>query len=112
MEYFARSDWPPTCHRLGFGRDIGCRVEHPGARESFGDDGYSWTDALRVSRERAVGLGSDLFGLGARAFFAERTFDSWIGAGASGTVVGEFNCDNFDHTGLDFLGGGIMWASS
>jgi hypothetical protein len=30
-EYFLRSDWPPTCHRIGFGKDIGCSIEHPDA---------------------------------------------------------------------------------
>ena len=26
-----------------------------------------------------------------------RTFESYVGAGAGGTALGEFNCDNFDH---------------
>ena len=34
--YFARSDWPPTCHRLGFGPDVGCTVEHPGPTRTSG----------------------------------------------------------------------------
>jgi gluconate 2-dehydrogenase alpha chain len=52
------------------------------------------------------------FVLGARAFFNDQSFESYVGAGGAGTVVGEFNCDNFDHTGLDFLGGGVIFTSS
>jgi hypothetical protein len=60
--YFARSDWPPTCHRLGFGPDIGCTVEHPGPTSRLGGDGYGLDDALAVTRERAGALGEDLLG--------------------------------------------------
>ncbi|HEX8792630.1 MAG TPA: hypothetical protein VF765_16900, partial [Polyangiaceae bacterium] len=60
--YFARSDWPPTCHRLGFGADIGCSVEHPGPVSRLGGDGYGLHDALAVTRERAGALGEDLLG--------------------------------------------------
>jgi hypothetical protein len=61
-EYFVRSDWPPTCHRLGFGKDVGCAVEHPGDRTMHGEDGYGLDDAFRVVRQRTSGLGQDLFG--------------------------------------------------
>jgi gluconate 2-dehydrogenase alpha chain len=44
------------------------------------------------------------------AFFAERKFETYVGSGAGGSVIGDFNCDNFDHAGLDFLGGGIVFA--
>ncbi|MCC7535725.1 MAG: hypothetical protein IT379_05910 [Deltaproteobacteria bacterium] len=60
-EYFARSDWPPSCHRLGFGKDVGCRVEHPESEVAFGEDGYGPSDALRVTSDRAGRLGDDLF---------------------------------------------------
>ena len=60
--YFARSDWPPTCHRLGFGVDVGCTVEHGDERARFGADGYTAADVWRVVRERASALGPDLFG--------------------------------------------------
>ncbi|MBI2388687.1 MAG: hypothetical protein HYV09_03635 [Deltaproteobacteria bacterium] len=60
-EYFARSDWPTSCHRLGFGWDVGCAVEHADERATFGPDGYGAADALRVVRERAGTLGGDLF---------------------------------------------------
>jgi hypothetical protein len=65
--FFARSDWPPTCHRLGFGADVGCAVEHMDERAVFGTDGYTLDDAVRVVRERARMLGSDLFGFAALA---------------------------------------------
>lgn len=61
-EFFLRSDHPPTCHRLGFGPDVGCKVEHPPERASFGPDGYTIDDALRVGSERATVLGHDLLG--------------------------------------------------
>ena len=62
--YFARSDWPPSCHRLGFGADIGCTVEHPGPAARLGGDGYGLGEALGVTRERAGALGEDLVGWG------------------------------------------------
>jgi hypothetical protein len=61
--YFARSDWPPTCHRLGFGTDVGCAVEHEKERAQFGPDGYGLSDAWRVVRQRVSIFGIDLFGL-------------------------------------------------
>ncbi len=70
-EYFARSDWPSTCHRLGFGVDVGCHVEHAERVADDGADGYGADDALRVVRERASVFGVDLFGfapLGLLAF--------------------------------------------
>jgi len=88
-EHFARSDWPPTCHRLGFGTDVGCLVEHETERLSFGPDGYGPGDALRVVRERAAALPGDLFGfapLGLLAFAApllrRDRRDLVLGAGA------------------------------
>ncbi|MCC6644768.1 MAG: hypothetical protein IT374_04240 [Polyangiaceae bacterium] len=68
-EYFRKSDWPPTCHRLGFGRDVGCAVEHPAEKGRFGPDGYGLDDAHRVVRERAEIFGIDLFGFGLLAWF-------------------------------------------
>jgi hypothetical protein len=68
--YFARADWPPTCHRLGFGADVGCNVEHPDAVARDGPDGYGPDDALRVVRERASALGVDLFGFAPLALLA------------------------------------------
>jgi hypothetical protein len=60
--YFERTDWPPNCHRLGFGPDIGCTVEHPGTVRRLGGDGYHLSDALDIVHERARALGEDLVG--------------------------------------------------
>lgn len=65
VAYVERSDWPPTCVRLGLGRDIGCGVEHRVDRESFGPDGYTWDDALRLVRARTGEHSSELLGLAA-----------------------------------------------
>jgi hypothetical protein len=62
FEFFARSDFPASCHRLGLGKDVGCSVEHPPERASFGPDGYTIDDALRVGAERAVVFGNDTVG--------------------------------------------------
>jgi hypothetical protein len=58
--YFARSDWPPGCHRLGLGVDVGCTVEHKGIVAHYGPAGYDYHQALRVVRERAGKVGEDL----------------------------------------------------
>jgi hypothetical protein len=60
--YFARSDWPPTCHRLGFGPDVGCTVEHPGLVARFGPHGFGPAEGLAVTRERAGSVGEELLG--------------------------------------------------
>jgi uncharacterized protein YjeT (DUF2065 family) len=62
VTYAQRSDWPSNCLHLGFGREVGCRIEHPGERESFGSDGYTPDDALRVVRERTGLHGAEIFG--------------------------------------------------
>lgn len=59
-EYFARSDWPPTCHRLGFGPDVGCEVEHGDERAAMGEKGYTATRAYFIASSRAQALGDDL----------------------------------------------------
>ena len=41
-------------------------------------------------------------------FFEDKIMNPFIGAGALATVVDEFNGDNFDHTGLGFIGGGYI----
>lgn len=69
-EYFARSDWPPTCHRLGFGRDVGCEVEHGDERASMAPDGYTPRRAFGVARSRAEVLGEDLVMPGQLLFVA------------------------------------------
>ena len=36
--------------------------------------------------------------------------NQFMGAGGAGQAIEEFNADNFDHTGLGFIGGGIIWG--
>jgi hypothetical protein len=83
-----RSDYPPTCHRLGFGKDVGCSVEHPNERASFGPDGYGLEDALRVGSERATVLGRDLLGFAPLLFLGLSTVV--IAPGARALVVAGF----------------------
>jgi hypothetical protein len=68
--YFARSDWPPTCHRLGFGADVGCTVEHPGPVARLAGHGFRPLDGLAVARERASALGEDVLGFAPLALLA------------------------------------------
>lgn len=47
--------------------------------------------------------------------FYEREFtNEFVGAGALGMVVDDYNGDNFDHTGLGFIGGGYIanWTTN
>ncbi|WP_415845298.1 GMC family oxidoreductase [Stutzerimonas zhaodongensis] len=41
-------------------------------------------------------------------FFDDKNFNPFIGAGAVGMGIDEFNNDNFDHSGLGFFGGGSI----
>lgn len=48
---------------------------------------------------------------GISLFFDEsKTFNPFIGAGAAGTVIDDFNAENFDHAKLGFLGGAYISA--
>lgn len=41
-------------------------------------------------------------------FFEDKEFNRFMGAGALGTAIDEFDGDNFDHAGLGFIGGGHL----
>jgi gluconate 2-dehydrogenase alpha chain len=45
-------------------------------------------------------------------FMAERELNPFMGTGALGMVIDDFNGDNFDHAGLGFLGGGYITMNS
>jgi gluconate 2-dehydrogenase alpha chain len=47
-------------------------------------------------------------------FFDDKRTNLFIGAGALGMVVDEYNGDNFDHSGLGFIGGGYIaqWTTN
>ncbi|HWE82525.1 MAG TPA: GMC family oxidoreductase [Gaiellaceae bacterium] len=49
-------------------------------------------------------------GGGASAWFADKEFDRYMGAGALSCAIDDYNNDNFDHTGLGFIGGGNISA--
>src|SRR5699024_7096540 len=45
---------------------------------------------------------------GATGFFEEKKFNTFMGAGALGMAMDDYNGDNFDHTDLDFIHGGLI----
>ena len=47
---------------------------------------------------------------GVDAFFEDRYLNQFMGAGALGAVIDDFNNDNFDHSGLGFVGGAFIQA--
>jgi gluconate 2-dehydrogenase alpha chain len=51
---------------------------------------------------------------GVDVFFDAKYMNTFVGAGALGVVVDEFNGDNFDHSGLGFIGGGYLalWTTN
>jgi gluconate 2-dehydrogenase alpha chain len=52
-------------------------------------------------------------GAGATGFFDdEDALNLFMGSGANGMSIDDFNADNFDHTGLNFLGGGNISMGS
>ena len=44
------------------------------------------------------------------AFFAEKRINPFVGAGALGMFIDDYNGDNFDHAGLGFVGGAGIGA--
>jgi gluconate 2-dehydrogenase alpha chain len=48
---------------------------------------------------------------GTNVYFKHRWINPFLASGASQTVIDEFNGDNFDHSGLGFLGGGYIYAN-
>src|SRR6185436_7913254 len=45
-------------------------------------------------------------------FFEDKVFNQFMAAGGLGMTIDEFNGDNFDHTGLGFIGGGFFQAAT
>ena len=48
---------------------------------------------------------------GVTALFS-KNLNTWYGLPAQGTAIDDFADDNFDHAGLDFIGGGNLWVFS
>lgn len=53
-EYYARSDFPFGCFRLGFGATIGCRFEHGDFIEKYQSNGFGIVEALQVTARRLM----------------------------------------------------------
>jgi gluconate 2-dehydrogenase alpha chain len=47
-----------------------------------------------------------------QVFFDDRILNPFMGAGALGTIIDDFNNDHFDHSGLGFFGGAFIGAST
>ncbi|MBI4191645.1 MAG: GMC family oxidoreductase [Betaproteobacteria bacterium] len=47
-----------------------------------------------------------------RLFFEDKVFNPFMGGGGIGTTIDEFNGDNFDHSGLGFIGGAHLFANT
>ncbi|WP_373895529.1 GMC family oxidoreductase [Virgibacillus sp. CBA3643] len=47
----------------------------------------------------------------ATGFFEDKKFNKYMGAGALGAAIDDFNGDNFDHSDLDFIHGGVITAN-
>src|SRR5258708_22289640 len=45
-------------------------------------------------------------------FFEDKVFNQFMAAGGMGMTIDEFNGDNFDHSGLGFIGGGAFPAAA
>lgn len=58
--YFSRTEATPTCHRLGFGTDIGCSYEH--GKDAKFADGYGPLNALHTTALRLSSLALNLHG--------------------------------------------------
>ncbi|TAM58525.1 GMC family oxidoreductase [bacterium] len=49
---------------------------------------------------------------GGTYFFNKKVFNTFMGSGAMGVAIDEFNGDNFDHTNHDFIGGAYILVST
>lgn len=89
--------------------------------------GYTLTNVrmllLSRSREHPDGIGNDRGMVGknytyqlsktpATAIFEGRRFNQFMGNGVIQNLIYEYNADNFDHSGLGFIGGASIFAGS
>ncbi len=51
-------------------------------------------------------------GTSATVFFEGKNFNPFMGAGSLAMGIDDYNGDNFDHSGLDFIGGGVISQST
>ncbi len=89
--------------------------------------GYTLTNVrmllLSRSQEHPNGLGNDQGMVGknytyqlsqgpATGIFEGRRFNLFMGNGVVQNLIYDFNADNFDHSGLDFIGGASIYCGS
>lgn len=124
----------PHSHVLGLARDAASRrvtgvryldlvtgVEQFQPAEAVVLAGFTFTNtrlllSAGIGRAYDPGTGEGVVGKnlcfqsngGVGMFFRDRWLNPFLSAGAAGTLIDEFNDDNFDHTGLGFLGGGSL----
>jgi gluconate 2-dehydrogenase alpha chain len=53
-----------------------------------------------------------VFGASANVWFDDKIMNRFMGSGANGYCIDEYNSDNFDHAGLGFFGGGNISANN
>lgn len=106
LEYANRSDHPRGCLRLGFGPEIGCTLEHPGERRSFGEDGYTPDDAFRIVSERTGRFGDENFFAAWMAVLAFVALVAWPSTEA--LVAGLYAVGLTVAYGLFYYGNGIV----
>lgn len=109
VAYARRADYPPTCLRLGFGPDVGCVVEHTSERASFGADGFTPDDALRVIRERTQELGPDLVGSSALLLLAFVAL--LLAPTREALVVGGFSLGYTLAYGMFYYGNAVIYGA-
>jgi gluconate 2-dehydrogenase alpha chain len=51
-------------------------------------------------------------GTQATLFYEGKHFNQYMGAGSLSMALDDYNGDNFDHSGLDFIGGGVIISST
>lgn len=51
-------------------------------------------------------------GASAVGWYDDRVLNTFMGSGANGYCIDEFNSDNFDHTNLGFFGGGVITSNN
>jgi gluconate 2-dehydrogenase alpha chain len=85
---------------------------------------YESTRLLLLSKSKAYPKGlSNNHGQVGRHYFSHNTtasvsglfpfnLNGWYGTSGQGTAVDDWADDNFDHAGLDFIGGGLLWITT
>jgi gluconate 2-dehydrogenase alpha chain len=66
-----------------------------------------------ISNSGVVGKNYSYQAVGSvKLFFEDKVFNGFMGGGGLCTAIDDFNGDNFDHSGLGFIGGGYLVVNS